>query len=273
MASAMVQLIKWNYQQILNETSADPLVDSWFLMGSPWPVFGLVGFYLYFVLILGPKQMENRKPFDLTKVMILYNLYQVVFSSWLCVKLFRSDKAFDYLSKHYCHPLKGADNPINDELSEAAWYYFFSKMVELLDTIFFVLRKKQSQVTFLHVYHHANLAVSTWAYLKYVKGEQGVLIGFLNSVVHIIMYGYYLLAALGPSFQKYLWWKKHLTKLQLLQFLIMILYLVSLLLMDCELPKALTVYMTLNTTFFFVLFADFYRKAYIRSQLKLQKET
>lgn len=37
--------------------------------------------------------------------------------------------------------------------------------------VFFVLRKKQSQVTFLHVYHHTNLAVSTWAYLKYVKGS------------------------------------------------------------------------------------------------------
>ena len=48
-----------------------------------------------------------------------------------------------------------------------------------------------------------------------VSGEQGVLIGFLNSFVHVIMYSYYLLAALGPQVQKYLWWKKYITKLQL----------------------------------------------------------
>lgn len=46
-------------------------------------------------------------------------------------------------------------------------------------------------------------------------GEQGILIGFLNSFVHVVMYGYYLLAALGPRVQKYLWWKKYITKLQL----------------------------------------------------------
>ena len=39
--------------------------------------------------------------------------------------------------------------------------------------------------------------------------------GLINSFVHIIMYTYYMLAALGPSVQKYLWWKKHVTTLQL----------------------------------------------------------
>jgi elongation of very long chain fatty acids protein 7 len=29
------------------------------------------------------------------------------------------------------------------------------------------------------------------------------------------MYSYYLLAALGPEVQKYLWWKKHITTLQM----------------------------------------------------------
>jgi hypothetical protein len=37
----------------------------------------------------------------------------------------------------------------------------------------------------------------------------------LNTFVHIIMYSYYLLAALGPRFQKYVWWKKYLTVLQM----------------------------------------------------------
>lgn len=40
-------------------------------------------------------------------------------------------------------------------------------------------------------------------------------IGLLNTFVHIIMYSYYGLAAIGPHMQKYLWWKKYLTSLQL----------------------------------------------------------
>ena len=37
----------------------------------------------------------------------------------------------------------------------------------------------------------------------------------LNTFVHIIMYAYYMLAAMGPKVQKYLWWKKYLTVLQM----------------------------------------------------------
>ena len=37
----------------------------------------------------------------------------------------------------------------------------------------------------------------------------------INCFVHIIMYSYYFLSGLGPSVQKYLWWKKYVTLLQL----------------------------------------------------------
>ena len=43
----------------------------------------------------------------------------------------------------------------------------------------------------------------------------GIVFGTINSFVHTIMYLYYGLAAMGPHMQKYLWWKKHLTKVQL----------------------------------------------------------
>ena len=36
-----------------------------------------------------------------------------------------------------------------------AYTYYTNKYVELLDTIFFALRKKWNQISFLHVYHHA----------------------------------------------------------------------------------------------------------------------
>ena len=39
----------------------------------------------------------------------------------------------------------------------------------------------------------------------------------LNSFVHTVMYGYYGLSAIGPSMQKYLWWKKYITQLQLVR--------------------------------------------------------
>ena len=46
------------------------------------------------------------------------------------------------------------------------------------------------------------------------------LFGLFNTLIHVIMYSYYALASFGPHMQKYLWWKKYITQLQLLQFLI-----------------------------------------------------
>ena len=37
----------------------------------------------------------------------------------------------------------------------------------------------------------------------------------INSSIHVIMYTYYALSSLGPRVQKYLWWKRHITRLQL----------------------------------------------------------
>ena len=50
------------------------------------------------------------------------------------------------------------------------------------------------------------------------------LLGFLNSAVHVVMYSYYALAALGPRVQKHLWWKRYITMIQLVQFVILCAY-------------------------------------------------
>lgn len=38
--------------------------------------------------------------------------------------------------------------------------------------VFFILRKKNRQLTFLHVYHHATMIFNWWAGVKYVAGGQ-----------------------------------------------------------------------------------------------------
>lgn len=46
-------------------------------------------------------------------------------------------------------------------------------------------------------------------------GGMGSLHAMVNATVHVIMYFYYGLSAAGPRFQKYLWWKKYMTAIQL----------------------------------------------------------
>lgn len=71
-----------------------PMVDDWFMMKTPLPAFGILAAYLYFVLRAGPRMMENRKPMDLKKSMILYNASQVVLSCVLCCMVCREYFAY-----------------------------------------------------------------------------------------------------------------------------------------------------------------------------------
>ncbi|XP_058806782.1 elongation of very long chain fatty acids protein 7 [Phymastichus coffea] len=261
MASIIGHVVS-NYNEIL-ESRKDPVVDTWLLMGSPLPVFVIIAVYLTFVLKIGPRIMEKRPAYELKRVIIFYNAFQVFFSIWLTIITFNID-VMDLLFADNCNTENAIpiNKKIQSTLSLGGWWYFFSKITELLDTVFFILRKKYNQVSFLHVYHHTIMALFSWCYIKFLPGEQGIVIGFLNSFVHIVMYLYYLIAALGPQYRKYLWWKKYMTWMQLVQFMMMFVYLLFTLAVDCRMPKALTYFFLTNVSIFIYLFANFYRNAY-----------
>lgn len=50
-------------------------------------------------------------------------------------------------------------------------------------------------------------------------GGHSTFFALLNTFVHIVMYFYYMVAAMGPRFQKYIWWKKYLTSFQMVSAL------------------------------------------------------
>ena len=81
----MAQLVAAVYDSYrdLMDNKSDPRVNNWAMMSSPFPTLFICLFYAYFVKVLGPKLMENRKPFELKKILLYYNLLQVALSTWL----------------------------------------------------------------------------------------------------------------------------------------------------------------------------------------------
>lgn len=68
------------------------------------------------------------------------------------------------------------------------WWFAFSKIVELGDTIFIVLRRRP--LTFLHVYHHCSVLLCTWYCVTHLASSSRWFIT-MNAVVHSVMYTYY----------------------------------------------------------------------------------
>lgn len=58
-----------------------------------------------------------------------------------------------------------------------------------------------------------NVFFSSLCFIIFIGGH-GTLLGLINSFIHVIMYVYYMLSAI-PSMQKYLWWKRYLTIMQI----------------------------------------------------------
>ncbi len=149
----------------------------------------------------------------------------------------------------------------------AAWWYYFSKFTEFFDTFFFIIRKKNEHVSTLHVIHHGIMPLFAWEACRFVPGGHESFGALFNTFVHVVMYLYYFLAAFGPTFQKYLWWKRHLTKLQMFQFCCVFGH--SLLLAydnSCGFPVVQSVISSAHMILFFILFMQFYLRAYKKSK-------
>ena len=242
------------------DKNADQRTTHWFMMSSPFPTLFICLSYVYGVKVLGPKLMENRKPFQLKNALIIYNLFQMVFSAWLFYESLMGGWWDQYSFR--CQPVDYSNNPTAVRMVHACWWYYFSKFTEFMDTIFFVLRKKNDHVSTLHVIHHGCMPMSVWFGVKFTPGGHSTFFGLLNTFVHIVMYTYYLLAAMGPRLQPYLWWKKYLTVFQMIQFIAVMIHAFQLLFIDCNYPKAFVWWIGLHATMFFFLFNEFYQQSY-----------
>ncbi|XP_011867515.1 PREDICTED: elongation of very long chain fatty acids protein AAEL008004 isoform X2 [Vollenhovia emeryi] len=265
----LVQIIYDGYRDLMDNKS-DPRVSDWSMMSSPFPTLAICLLYAYFVKVLGPKLMENRKPFDLRKVMIWYNLFQVIFSTWLFNECLVTGWGGQYSFR--CQPVDYSNNPLALRMARGCWWYYISKFFEFTDTIFFVLRKKNDHISTLHVIHHGCMPMSVWFGVKFTPGGHSTFFGFLNTFVHIVMYSYYLLAALGPQIQPYLWWKKYLTTLQMIQFILVVAHAFQLFFIDCNYPKAFGWWIGMHALMFYFLFRNFYNEAYQKKKNLLNEQ-
>lgn len=249
------------HQRIVD--NGDKRTDPWLLVYSPVPVALIFLVYLCAVWV-GPRLMKHREPVDLKVVLIVYNFAMVGLSAYMFHEFLVTSWISNY--SYLCQPVDYSTSPLAMRMANACWWFFFSKVIELSDTLFFILRKKNSQLTFLHVYHHGTMIFNWWLGVKYVAGGQSFFIGLLNTFVHIVMYSYYCLAAFGPHMQKYLWWKRYLTSLQLIQFMMFLLHTGYNLFTECNFPNYMNMLVFGYCITLIILFSNFYYQSYLNKK-------
>ncbi|KAJ3658490.1 hypothetical protein Zmor_010225 [Zophobas morio] len=240
---------------------ADPRVQDYFLMKSPWQLVLTLVLYFTFVLKVGPSLMKNRKSWNLTLILIIYNLLQIIANGFAFHKYLKIIPVLNFM----CTPVDKSNSPTSMAVVQIHYDYTLLKFFDLLDTVFFVLRKKNSQITFLHLHHHSGMLVSTWISGKYFPGGHALFVGFLNTFVHVVMYSYYLMTAWSSEGWKNVWWKKYLTQLQIAQHaFISVTFLAQLVNPSCTYPKELSGLFLVTAVWMTAQFCQFYVKSYIK---------
>jgi hypothetical protein len=151
----------------------------------------IVAFYVMTIYML-QRWMRNRKPFDLKTPLIFWNAGLAIFSA---VGFWRFGEEFWFVVNRRSFQ-DSVCLTIDPAQPVAFWATCFalSKVAELLDTVFLVLRKRP--LIFLHWYHHAVVLVYSWQAAQKLTAA-GRYFMTMNYFVHSIMYTYYALSSMG----------------------------------------------------------------------------
>ncbi|XP_057309923.1 elongation of very long chain fatty acids protein 4-like [Hydractinia symbiolongicarpus] len=217
-----------------------------------FPVFVV---YLLSILLI-PVWKRLYAPFELKKVMIVYNIVCVLLSVVAAGLLFYgaiiSGAVYAFTENYY--------------VKTGLMVYTVSKNVELLDTLFMILRHKWRQISFLHVFHHSTILVlGNYAWIYAPFPPVAIVIG-LNSVVHIFLYAYYANSAVSSSQQPT--WKKRLTQFQIAQFVFDLFFSI-----EGYLHHGFCIYSIMYGSSMMILFGHFYYIAYIKKKPDAKKST
>lgn len=178
-------------------------------------------------------------------------------------------------------------DPAETRITTVQWLFYVSKAVDFLDTVFIIARRNWRQFSFLHTYHHASIFAVYWmvAVSAYTGDVWAPVMA--NSLVHLVMYGYYLLASVGikptcvvgtgtgtgtsvgvppppnthPAHPCR--WGRYLTQFQMAQFVFMLLHGAAMLALECPYPRRVALAYVSYIAVMLLLFAQFYVRKYL----------
>ena len=164
-------------------------------------IFPAIGTYLYLTF---PTTIDIN-PSTLKYICIVHNTFLIIFSFWTFISLVQIMYTHGFVFQHNYY----FNIP---QFKTIQFYFYLSKYYEYMDT--FILYAKKKKPIFLQKYHHIG-AVIGWHLLYYYQIDGIFGPTLFNSLVHTVMYSYYLASILKIKFLLRL--KKYITKLQIFQ--------------------------------------------------------
>jgi len=254
-----------SYSYIFNFESEFVHQDSLEWMLNNWKK-GFIYVALYVIVIFGGQSlMKNKQRYELRPLLVIWNTALALFSIiGACRTLPEMVHTLSNYGLYYSCCV-----PSYAELDRVSgfWTFLFvlSKLPELGDTVFIVLRKQP--LIFLHWYHHVTVLLYSWfSYSETTASARWFIV--MNYCVHALMYSYYALRAMRYNPPRQI--AMLITSLQLLQMIVgcaINIWVLQLLNSNvtCRVTYDNIKYSLIMYTSYAILFAHFFYRSYFSS--------
>ncbi|XP_076361903.1 very long chain fatty acid elongase 6-like isoform X1 [Tachypleus tridentatus] len=261
-----------NYSYIFNfERNFDQREQRNWMIKNWYQAFYFVGVYM--VLVFGGQvYMQSRPRYDLRRILAAWNVFLAVFS---IIGAMRTLPEMIHVLRKYGFQYSVCNPSFIEQVKVSGfwtWMFTLSKVPELCDTIFIVLRKQN--LMFLHWYHHITVLLFSWySYTEHIAPARWYVV--MNYIVHSVMYSYFVLRALRFNVPRYV--AMVITTSQILQMILgaYVSYLGYQVKQEgefCQISEDTAKIAILMYLSYFVLFARLFYNAYIQPKGgKLQK--
>jgi len=200
----------FEFEKNFDQDSAREWVQAYWV-----PLCSVAGFLYLLLIYVGRAWMCSRSPFNLRTSLAVWSGALALFS--ILGFLRTAPELVHILSSKgvkgsVCDPAFLETNKVS---AFWTWLFTLSKLVELGDTAFIVLRKQK--LIFLHWYHHLSVLISVfYCFSNFTPYVRWFMV--MNYMVHSVMYSYYTLKALRIQVPRGI--AAIITSLQILQMLV-----------------------------------------------------
>ncbi|KAI3386603.1 hypothetical protein SNEBB_011183 [Seison nebaliae] len=236
-------------------------------MKSNWKLSYLLVLLYLGVIVIGKNLMKNREAINCRSILIIWNCLLATFS--LCGAISGTIEMYSILTKFGFNDSICASDYLYGPNGVWAWLFCLSKLPELFDTLFIILKKQK--LIFLHWYHHATVLMYCWYAYQDASGNGRWFIT-MNYIIHTIMYTYYGLRAAKFRIPKFV--NIFITSIQILQMFIGCFVAYHILKLKnqnvpCRSSMDNVYYSFLLYFSYFILFSKFFLDTYIFPQKKM----